>query len=74
MDVVWCKRWNDYSYFVKESLTFLKAVEYILPEQQASIVKELEAHVMRCVKDANGNHVSDNKPLILRLDLIVPAR
>lgn len=35
-----------------------KAVEYILPEQQAIIVRELEPHVLKCVKDANGNHVS----------------
>ena len=35
----------------------LQAVEFILPEQQASFVKELDAHVLKCVKDANGNHV-----------------
>jgi len=34
-----------------------KAIEFVLPEQQATIVKELEPHVLRCVKDANGNHV-----------------
>ncbi|THH10202.1 hypothetical protein EW145_g1509 [Phellinidium pouzarii] len=33
------------------------AIEYILPDQQASFVKELDAHVLKCVKDANGNHV-----------------
>ncbi len=35
----------------------LQAIEYILPEQQIAIVKELEPHVLKCVKDANGNHV-----------------
>jgi len=34
-----------------------KAVECILPDQQASLVRELEPHIMRCVKDSNGNHV-----------------
>ena len=34
-----------------------KAIEYILPEQQRSFVRELEPHVLRLVKDANGNHV-----------------
>jgi pumilio RNA-binding family len=34
-----------------------QAVEYILPDQQAAFVRELDAHVLKCVKDANGNHV-----------------
>jgi pumilio RNA-binding family len=38
-------------------LIVLQAIEYILPEQQIAIVKELEPHVLKCVKDANGNHV-----------------
>ena len=38
-------------------LKALQAIEYILPEQQIAIVKELEPHVLKCVKDANGNHV-----------------
>ena len=38
-------------------LIALQAIEYILPEQQVAIVKELEPHVLKCVKDANGNHV-----------------
>ncbi len=30
----------------------------VLPfEKQSEIVDELEAHVMRCVNDQNGNHV-----------------
>ena len=32
-------------------------MEYILPDQQDAFVKELEPHVLKCVKDANGNHV-----------------
>ncbi|THG99761.1 hypothetical protein EW026_g2633 [Hermanssonia centrifuga] len=35
-----------------------KAVENVSPEQQSIFVKELDASVLRCVKDANGNHVS----------------
>jgi pumilio RNA-binding family len=35
-----------------------QAVEYILPDQQAIFVRELDVHVLKCVKDANGNHVS----------------
>jgi pumilio RNA-binding family len=38
-------------------LIALQAIEYILPEQQIAIVKELEPHLLKCVKDANGNHV-----------------
>jgi pumilio RNA-binding family len=38
-------------------LSKLQAIEYILPEQQIAIVRELEPHVLKCVKDANGNHV-----------------
>lgn len=34
-----------------------KALEVVSPEQQMQLVKELEGHVLRCVKDQNGNHV-----------------
>ncbi|KAJ7855440.1 armadillo-type protein [Mycena olivaceomarginata] len=34
-----------------------KAIESILPEQQASFVRELEPPILECVKDSNGNHV-----------------
>jgi hypothetical protein len=34
-------------------LIALQAIEYIL----IAIVKELEPHVLKCIKDANGNHV-----------------
>jgi len=34
-----------------------KALEVISPEQQSHLVKELEGHVMKCIKDQNGNHV-----------------
>jgi pumilio RNA-binding family len=37
-----------------------QAVEYILPDQQAAFVRELDTHVLKCVKDANGNHVSNS--------------
>ena len=35
----------------------LQAFEHILTDQQASLVKELEHQVLKCVKDQNGNHV-----------------
>lgn len=35
----------------------LQALEHILTEQQATLVKELDGHVLKCVKDQNGNHV-----------------
>jgi len=34
-----------------------KALETIPPEMQVEIVKELDGHVLKCVKDQNGNHV-----------------
>lgn len=34
-----------------------KALEVATLEQQLAIVQELEGHVMRCVRDQNGNHV-----------------
>ena len=34
-----------------------KALEYVQPDQQASLVLELDGNVLKCVKDQNGNHV-----------------
>jgi len=34
-----------------------KALESVTPEQQQEIVRELDGHVPKCVKDQNGNHV-----------------
>ena len=34
-----------------------KALEVVAPERQATLVRELEGNVMKCVKDQNGNHV-----------------
>ncbi|KAJ7937651.1 armadillo-type protein [Mycena leptocephala] len=34
-----------------------KVIESILPNQQASFVRELGPDILRCVKDSNGNHV-----------------
>ena len=39
-------------------LIHCQAIEYILPEQQARFIKELDNHVMKCVKDLCDNHVS----------------
>lgn len=34
-----------------------KALESLTSEQQQEIVRELDGHVLKCVKDQNGNHV-----------------
>lgn len=34
-----------------------KALEVLALEQQRVIAREVQGHVMRCVKDQNGNHV-----------------
>jgi mRNA-binding protein PUF3 len=34
-----------------------QALEHVLADQQAELVKELEPEVLKCVKDQNGNHV-----------------
>src|SRR5258707_15849209 len=38
-------------------LITLQAIEYILPDQQITIMKELELHVLKCIKNTNSNHV-----------------
>lgn len=43
-----------------------KALESIPAEQQQEVVRELDGHVLKCVKDQNGNHVVSIK-LSLRL-------
>lgn len=34
-----------------------KALEHVLSDQQATLVRELDGNVLKCVKDQNGNHV-----------------
>jgi len=34
-----------------------KAIEVIEPEQKAQLVRELQGHVHKCIRDQNGNHV-----------------
>ncbi|KAF5780527.1 putative armadillo-like helical, pumilio domain-containing protein [Helianthus annuus] len=34
-----------------------KAIEVVGLDQQTKMVTELDGHVMRCVRDQNGNHV-----------------
>lgn len=52
---------SRFIYFARQlttsGLPFFQAVECLLPDQQASLVRELDGHVLRCVRDANGNHV-----------------
>lgn len=43
-----------------------KALESIPAEQQQEVVRELDGHVLKCVKDQNGNHVVSTK-----LELII---
>lgn len=38
--------------------SLFKMIEYLSAEEQAEWVIELHGHVLQCVKDANGNHVS----------------
>ena len=38
--------------------TASQAIEYTSPDQQVMFVQELSPSVLRCVKDANDNHVS----------------
>lgn len=46
---------------VREDIDFdsmlLQALEVIELEQKVQLVRELDGHVMRCVRDQNGNHV-----------------
>ena len=46
---------------VREDIDFdsmlLQALDVIELEQKAQLVRELDGHVMRCVRDQNGNHV-----------------
>ena len=37
-----------------------QAIEHVSPEEQSLFVSELADSVLRCVKDANGNHVCTN--------------
>ena len=37
----------------------MQAIEYTSPEQQTKIILELHPHILKCIKDAHGNHVSD---------------
>ena len=43
--------------FLRTLIFVYQAIEYVNPDQQAMIVQELAPSVLRCVKDANGNHV-----------------
>jgi hypothetical protein len=46
-----------FSKIIFEKIFFFQALEHVLTEQQATLVKELDGHVLKCVKDQNGNHV-----------------
>lgn len=38
-------------------LVHLQAIEVVDVDQKIKMVEELDGHVMRCVRDQNGNHV-----------------
>lgn len=38
-------------------LLLMQAIEVVDLDQQTRMVQELDGHVMRCVRDQNGNHV-----------------
>ncbi len=42
---------------LEHRLILRQALEHILADQQAALIRELEPHVLTCVKDQNGNHV-----------------
>lgn len=57
---------KDYIFYITNStfLTFwfmqiflLQALEVIELDQKIQLVNELDGHVIRCVRDQNGNHV-----------------
>lgn len=47
-------RITDSSIFI---CTLLKAIEVVDLDQKTKMVTELDGHIMRCVRDQNGNHV-----------------
>lgn len=58
MDAVLYRRYGkDRHYLFYSPNLVVQALEYIRPEQQATLVRELNAYILRCVKDSNGNHV-----------------
>jgi len=38
-------------------ITLIQAIEVVDLDQQTKMVAELDGHIMRCVRDQNGNHV-----------------
>ncbi|MEQ2190399.1 hypothetical protein XENOCAPTIV_009956, partial [Xenoophorus captivus] len=45
------------AYQLMTDVVIQKALESISSDQQSDIVRELDGHVLKCVKDQNGNHV-----------------
>ncbi|CAG8590302.1 540_t:CDS:2 [Acaulospora colombiana] len=54
------------------TIIYLQAIECITLQQQSNIVAELNGHILQCVKDANGNHVSST--IRLSLPIYPPFR
>lgn len=45
-----------------------QALEHVLTEQQARLVKELDGCVLKCIKDQNGNHVIQKVSIYIYID------
>lgn len=49
---------HDKVFFTKKNFGFSsQAIEVVELDQQTQMVQELDGHIMRCVRDQNGNHV-----------------
>ena len=44
-------------YLCQVIFIILQALEHVLTDQQATMIRELDGSVLKCVKDQNGNHV-----------------
>jgi pumilio RNA-binding family len=44
-------------FFLMLLMMYVQAIEVVDLDLQTKMVAELEGHVMRCVRDQNGNHV-----------------
>lgn len=69
-----CADFYPLARIVRADLHGKQAIEHILPEQQVLFVQELGPNVLRCVKDANGNHVSVSTYTGAHLSLTVNNR
>lgn len=48
---------KDNSWRFSMQIPLVQAIEVVSLDQQTKMVTELDGHIMRCVRDQNGNHV-----------------